>query len=110
MPIKWYAANTPSGNGVYGVDAGNLAIFDVSILMVASQITKERTFDEWCRNGKPQLVSITDNNDCVISSSGFGDGAYPAFWGGGNSGNVVSLYIDFMILVKENEHGLYESF
>ena len=109
LPVKWYAANTPSGNGVYGVDAGNLAILDVASLMVGKRIAKEKVFDEWCLSGKPELVSITDNNDCVISSSGFGDGAYPAYWGFDDRGEVVSLYIDFMILVKENEDGLYES-
>lgn len=108
-PIKWHAANTPSGNGVYGVDAGNLAIFDVSKLMGLNRIGKEKIFNEWCISGKPALVSMAGTNDCVISTSGFGDGAYPAYWGVNNQDEVISLYIDFMILVKENESGLYES-
>ena len=54
-------------------------------------------------------MSITDNNDCVISISGCGDGASPADWGFEAKGEVVSLFIDFMILVEENEQGLYES-
>ena len=109
LPVKWYAANTPSGNGVYGVDAGNLAIFDVNNLMGLSRIEKEKIFDEWCMSGKPELVSMTDTNDCVISTSGYGDGAYPAYWGVDEKEEIVSLYIDFMILVKENDSGLYES-
>lgn len=108
-PVKWHAANTPSGNGVYGVDAGNLAIFDVKNLMGLSRIRKEKLFNEWCMSGKPELISMTGTNDCVISASGFGDGAYPAYWGVNKKGEVVSLYIDFMILVKENENGMYES-
>lgn len=107
--VRWYAANTPSGNGVYGVDAGNLAIFDVSNLMSLSRIEKEKIFNEWCLSGKPELVSMTGKEDCVISTSGFGDGAYPAFWGVNDRDELVSLYIDFMILVKETENGLYES-
>ena len=107
--VKWYAANTPSGNGVYGVDAGNLAIFDVENLMSLSRIKKERIFNEWCLSGKPQLVSMTGNDDCVISTSGFGDGAYPAFWGVNRRGEVASLYIDFMILVREKDDGVFES-
>lgn len=107
--VKWYAANTPSGNGVYGVDAGNLAIFDVGNLMGLSRIKKERIFNEWSLNGKPELVSMVDEDDCVISTSGFGDGAYPAFWGVNAQDEVISLYIDFMILVRETESGLFES-
>ena len=107
--VKWHAANTPGGNGVYGVDAGNLAIFDFTNLMGLNRIEKEKIFDEWCMSGKPQLVSMTGTNDCVISTSGFGDGAYPAYWGVDEKDEVVSLYVDFMILVKENENGLYES-
>ncbi|MBN7768290.1 DUF4241 domain-containing protein [Marinobacter daepoensis] len=108
-PMKWHAANTPSGNGVYGVDAGNLAIFDVNNLMELNRIGKEKIFNEWCMSGKPELVSMTGKNDCVISTSGFGDGAYPAYWGVNEKDEIISLYIDFMILVKENENGLYES-
>jgi hypothetical protein len=108
-PVKWYAANTANGNGVYGVDAGNLAIFDVEKLLNLSRIEKERLFGEWCLSGQPQLLSLTDQNDCVITSSGFGDGAYPAFWGVDEKDQIVSLYIDFMILVKETEEGTYVS-
>jgi len=107
--VKWYAANTPSGNGIYGVDAGNLAIFDVENLMSLSRIKKERIFNEWCLSGKPKLVSMTDNADCVICTSGFGDGAYPAFWGVNGCGEIASLYIDFMILVREPDEGVIES-
>ncbi|RUO34848.1 DUF4241 domain-containing protein [Aliidiomarina soli] len=107
--VKWYAANTPSGNGVYGVDAGNLAIFDVGNLLELSHLKKEKLFDRWSVAGKPELLSMTGQDDCVISTSGFGDGAYPAFWGVNDQDEVVSLYIDFMILVQENEQGLLES-
>lgn len=53
--------------------------------------------------GKTELLSMTGQDDCVICTSGFGDGAYPAFWGVNEQDEVVSLYIDFMILVQETE-------
>jgi len=109
QPVKWYAANTSSGNGVYGVDAGNLAIFDVSNLLGISRIEKEKIFSKWCLSGQPQLISMSGQNDCVITSSGHGDGAYPAFWGVNEKDQVVSLYIDFMIIVQETEKGTYVS-
>lgn len=108
-PVRWCAANTPSGNGVYGVDAGNLAIFDVGGLLGLSRIDKERLFGDWSASGRPMVLSMTDGSDCVITSSGFGDGAYPAYWGLDEAGMVVSLYIDFMILVRETDDGAYVS-
>lgn len=108
-PVKWYAANTPSGNGVYGVDAGNLAIFDVHNLFELSRLKKDKIFNDWSVADKPGLFTMTELNDCVISSSGFGDGAYPAFWGVNELDEIVSLYIDFIILVQENDEGLCES-
>ncbi len=109
IAVKWYAANTPSGNGVYGVDAANLAIFDVQSFLGLSRIDKEKLFSEWCLSGQAKLVSMVEHNDCVISPSGFGDGAYPAFWGVNENQQIVSLYIDFMILVKESKDGVYVS-
>ena len=34
----------------------------------------------------------------VLFHTGYGDGIYPAYWGLGESGNVCSLVIDFLIL------------
>ncbi|MBY0445857.1 MAG: DUF4241 domain-containing protein [Burkholderiales bacterium] len=109
QPVKWYAANTPSGCGVYGVDAGNLALFDVSHLLTLKNIEKEKIFNEYSRSGKAQLVSMKTKNDCFITPSGFGDGAYPAFWGVNGQDEVISLYIDFLILVQETKDSLFES-
>ena len=109
QPVKWHAANTQSGNGVYAVDAGNLAIFDVGNILDLNHIKKERIFNKWCLTGKPELLSMTGEDDCIISKSGFGDGAYPAFWGVNTENELVSLYLDFMILVQETENGLLES-
>lgn len=105
VPVRWCAANTKSGNGVYGVDAGNLAIFDVEGLFKLTRIEKEKVFGDWCVSGQPTLLCLGGRDDCVITSSGFGDGAYPAFWGLNEKDEVVSLYIDFMVLVKETDDG-----
>lgn len=107
-PVKWYRANTSTGNGVYGVDAANLAIFDVGGLFGLSHIKKERLFNAWrLSDTPPQLLSLMGDDDCVITSTGFGDGCYPAFWGVNQQEEVISLYIDFMILVEETESGAF---
>lgn len=106
---KWFSAKTKSGNGVYGVDAGNLAVFDVQNLMQLSRLEKEHLYSDWIRSCEPEILSMTGKNDCVITPSGFGDGAYPALWGVSDNNEVVSLFIDFMILVEENEDGVFTS-
>ena len=50
-------------------------------------------------------MSLTNDDDCLITSSGFGDGAYPAFWGVDDSDRLVTLYIDFLVLVEEKDDG-----
>jgi len=104
-PARWYAAKTPTGNGVYGVDAGNLAIMDVEGLLELSHLKKEALYSDWAHTYQPQMLSMSSADDCVITSSGFGDGAYPAFWGVDENEQLVSLYIDFMILVQETDDG-----
>nr|WP_202819688.1 DUF4241 domain-containing protein [Thaumasiovibrio occultus] len=107
--VRWFAASTPNGDGAYGVDAGNLAIVDVENLLTLTNAKKESLFSRWCQDYQPQLLSMTMTNDAVITSTGTGDGTYPAFWGVNEAGEVVSLYIDFMILTEEGENGVYTS-
>ena len=107
--MKWYAAKTPEGTGIYGVDAGNLAIMDVGGLLELTHLEKEILYETWIRTCQPALLSMKTDNDCVITPSGFGDGAYPAFWGVDASDEVVSLFIDFMVLVEEDDEGFMVS-
>lgn len=106
---SWKAANTVQGNGVYGVDAGNLSIFDMTALDGMSRIAYERAFQQWSGSGTPALLSLNSPNDCLITSSGYGDGAYPAFWGLAADGTIVSLYIDFLVLAEESAEGVLTS-
>ncbi|MEM8984908.1 MAG: DUF4241 domain-containing protein, partial [Pseudomonadota bacterium] len=105
-PVQWHPANTPSGNGVYGVDAGNLAIFDAAGLSGLTNLNKEHAFDTFVANNEPTVLTLTDDDDCVITSSGVGDGAYPAFWGFGENDTLVSLYLDFLLLVEQRDNNV----
>lgn len=107
--VTWKAARTQHGTGIYGVDAGNLAIFDVSGLQTLSHIAQERCFRQWSGAGIARTLALAHPDDCVITPSGYGDGAYPAFWGLDDSGALVSLYVDFMILIEERDAGRYVS-
>ncbi|NME68881.1 DUF4241 domain-containing protein [Flammeovirga aprica] len=101
--VKWYAANTLNGYGIYTVDAGNLAIFDAGDLTKLTFAQKEYEFNKWSRVGGTQLITLENKNDCVITD-GDGDGSYPALWGVNENEEIVSLCIDFIILVEENEN------
>lgn len=99
---RWYAAATLGGNGIYGVDAGNLAIVDMASLIQLNQLQKHTLFSDWALSTRPALLSMSDVPDCVITSSGYGDGAYPAIWGFADDEQPVSLYIDFLVLVSQS--------
>lgn len=107
--VKWKAATCEGGNGIYGVDAGNLAIFDVSGLDGLSRIDQERHFRAWAEDDAARTLTLARPDDGVITPSGYGDGAYPAFWGLDDTDTLVSLYIDFMILVEETGDGRFVS-
>lgn len=108
-PVKWYAAKTISGDGFYCMDSGTLAIFDVDNLLKLSLIEEQRVVDRWWDYGHTKMLSMSEKNDCVITTSGGGDGAYPAFWGVDEKDQIVSLYVDFMLFVQETEGGGYAS-
>ncbi len=106
---QWRAASTEDGRSIHSSDAANLAIFDLDALVDLSEMDKERAFSGWNSRMETRLLSLRAANDCVIASSGYGDGSYPAQWGLDDSGEVVSLYIDFLVLVEETADGRYVS-
>lgn len=100
---SWRMANTNEGNGTYGVDAGNLAIFDAVSFANLTVFQKERIYSQWIHSDKTMFISMVHENDGVVVSSGYGDGVYPAYWGIDENGEIVSLVIDFLVLVKEDD-------
>jgi hypothetical protein len=43
--------------------------------------------------------------NAIMFSSGWGDGHYPAYWGFDKDNNLVSLVIDFIVLLNDDEEG-----
>ncbi|HVY45567.1 MAG TPA: DUF4241 domain-containing protein [Minicystis sp.] len=43
--------------------------------------------------------------DSAVSSSGYGDGSYPVYWGIGAEGELVELVVDFLVLAAWPEEG-----
>ncbi|MDV6168730.1 DUF4241 domain-containing protein [Flavobacterium sp. DG1-102-2] len=42
-------------------------------------------------------------NNIIMFQSGYGDGAYPAYWGIDKNGEIVSLIVDFFVLLNKEE-------
>ena len=110
LPSKWFAAKTLSGNGICNADGARLIIFDVKSLMKATASDEAKTFKKRIfRDHGASILSLSEENDCIFTNTSTNDGAFPAFWGVSDDNELVSLYIDFMILKKKDENGVFHS-
>lgn len=101
--VAWRAADTPQGGHVVGVDAANVAVLDADALLGTTCWDKERAFDRWVRDEDhpvTQMLSLSGPDDGVIAASGWGDGAYPVFWGLDADGAPAVLLVDFLVLAE----------
>ena len=98
---RWHAARFGSGGHVVGVDAANVALFDVGAFVQLDAWTKERLFETYVDLDRRPIASsmtLRDAGDGVIVETGFGDGAYPCYWGVDANGDIARLFIDFLML------------
>ena len=94
------------GGHVVGVDAGNVAISDVSALLVLTARDKERAFEKFVESGqKPfaRMLSLVNPDDVAISETGYGDGGYPVYWGVDSAGKPAVLLVDYLVLTAVPE-------
>lgn len=97
---RWHPANFGRQGHVVGVDAGNVALFDVASFVELDSWEKERLFEAAVVGAEApnaRLVSLREPNDCVIVDSGYGDGCYPCYWGADAKGEVSRLFVDFLM-------------
>ncbi|GAB4078512.1 DUF4241 domain-containing protein [Nostocoides australiense] len=92
---------------VAGVDAGNLAVLDLPAYGSVTVRDKERAYDEFVLNPDQDsgLLLAFGRRPPIgaVSSSGWGDGAYPVYWGADASGRPVQLVIDYLVLSRALE-------
>lgn len=94
------------GRARLGVDAGNLSVVDYPAYADTIPRVKEEIFAGYGqRRPDRQLLDFGAGPVGVIADSGWGDGAYPAYWGVDADGAVMQLVIDFMVLVVEDGGG-----
>ena len=99
----WHPATFTSGGHVVGVDAANVAVFDVGSFVTLEAWQKERLFEEHVAEAprpNARLITLREKNDCVIVETGAGDGAYPCYWGVDARGNIARLFVDFLLVAS----------
>ena len=106
----WHPADMTSGGHVAGVDAGNIGIVDLGAMVALSARGLERSYQRNVVDATEQplahVFSIDSSQqrdgategDAVVVQSGYGDGAYPVYWGVGERGEVTVLVVDFQVL------------
>ncbi len=100
-PVARYApASTLEGGFVLPVDAGNLAVLDATVLAGLAARDKERAFSAYASLAERPAVHWLDfghPHGGVVVDSGWGDGAYPVYWGLDHDDRVLALYLDFRL-------------
>jgi hypothetical protein len=103
--VSWHPAEVATGSNIIGVDAGNVAILDLATLVSCEAQQVEELFEQQSLRlleDAGTVFSLTgDVNDAVMVTSGYGDGAYPCYWGLADDGTIASLVVDFLVLAED---------
>ncbi|MEV0797838.1 DUF4241 domain-containing protein [Kribbella sp. NPDC050281] len=103
--VSWHPADVTEGSNIIGVDAGNVAILDLATLVRCEAQQVEELFQEQSLrllDAAGTVFSLAgDVNDAVMVTSGYGDGAYPCYWGVAENGTIASLVVDFLVLAED---------
>jgi hypothetical protein len=103
--VRWHPAQVAAGSNVIGVDSANVAIVDLAALVQCEAQHVEELFQQQTTKLLEHAGTIFslrgDANDAVMVTSGYGDGAYPCYWGVAADGTIASLVVDFLVLVED---------
>lgn len=102
--VSWHRAEFTDGTFNVGVDAGNVALLDVGSLVRCQAQRVEAMFQEHVERlieTPGTMFGLADEVvDAVMVTSGYGDGAYPCYWGLAADGTLTSLVVDFQVLAE----------
>lgn len=94
----------------WGVDSGNACFVDAAAIVGLDRAALDALYmdgvvgsyerDDW--RSRSVVVPLPGNSpaNLIACSSGYGDGAYPSWWGIDERGEVCALATDFFILVE----------
>jgi len=98
---RWVEADRVGFDNTISVDAGNVAVLDFMTMPPCRAEWLEELYqdriagDQW-PSGTVFSVS-GDVDDAAFVTSGYGDGAYPAYWGVADDGTITDLVVDFLV-------------
>ena len=103
--VSWHPAEFTDGTRSVGVDVGRVALLDAGSLVQCQAQRIEELFQEHAAlpMGTPGTVFglAGEPVDAVMVSSGYGDGAYPCYWGMAADGSLTALVVDFRVLAED---------
>ena len=98
---RWIDADRVGVDNTFGVDAGNVALLDfVTMPPCRREWLEELYQDRIAGDPRPfdTVFSVSgDVYDAAYVTSGYGDGAYPAYWGVAGDGTITDLVVDFLV-------------
>lgn len=105
--VSWHPAKRTNGTHLIGVDAGNVAILDLANLVRCGAQHVEELFLEQVEGlvATPGTTFslLGEVTDSAMVMSGYGDGAYPCYWGAAADGTLVALVVDFLVLTEDKQ-------
>jgi hypothetical protein len=95
---RWvHAARVGSDNQVI-VDAGNVVVLDFTTMPLCRNERIEELYQDHLMATKGDVFSIAGGpDDAVMVQAGYGDGAYPVYWGVAKDGTITELLVDFLV-------------
>ena len=103
--VSWHPAEFTDGTRNVGVDVGRVALLDAGSLVQCHAQRVEELFQQHAALpvGTPGAMFglAGEAVDAVLVSSGYGDGAYPCYWGVAADGGLTSLVVDFRVLAED---------
>lgn len=101
--VRWHPADGGGYGHVVGVDAGNVFISDVDALSAVTTRHKDAEFDKLVNDvdmAGALMLHLSEPDDAVVANSGYGDGAYPVYWGLDAAGEPAVLLVDMLVITQ----------
>jgi hypothetical protein len=98
---RWIEAERVGFDNTISVDAGNVALLDFETTPSCRTEWLEELYQDRIaadRSPSGTVFSVSgDEDDAAFVTSGYGDGAYPAYWGVAADGTITDLVVDFLV-------------
>lgn len=101
----WHPAPRTNGSHIVGVDYGNVAILDLANLVRCDAQYADELFLRQSEEANPGTAFslLGEVVDGAMVTSGYGDGAYPCYWGVAADGSLAALVVDFLVLTDDRQ-------